>query len=127
MHEASIALAIIETLEEECKKHNCHILKKVKLRIGKATGVMTDALLFAFEASKPGTVAERAVLEIEEVPLRGFCNSCNIEFESSDGVFLLCPQCESAWVKCVSGRELEIIELEMEEQEDEGKGSPKHT
>jgi hydrogenase nickel incorporation protein HypA/HybF len=125
MHEASIAQAIIETLEEECKKHNGH-LKKVKLRIGRATGVMPDALSFAFEACRAGTVAERAGLEIEEVPLMGRCRQCKIEFISEDDVFLICPQCDSPWVDCISGRELEIIELELEE-EDEGQGSQKHT
>ncbi len=122
MHEASIAQAIIEALEEECQKHPGSHLQRVKLRIGMATGVMIDSLVFAFEAAKVGTVASRATLEIEEVPFKGRCNHCKLEFFSEDGIFLICPNCDSAFVETISGRELEISELELEE-ENEGQGS----
>jgi len=119
MHEASIAQAIIDTIEQECKRYSSVVLTKVKIRIGKATGVLPEALSFAFEASKKGTIAAKAVLEIVETPLKGRCQGCKIEFESTDGVFLVCPQCGKGWVDCISGRELEIIELEMEDLKDE--------
>ena len=37
---------------------------------------MPDSLLFAFEAMKVGTIAEKAVLTIEEIPVSGHCNGC---------------------------------------------------
>ncbi|MBX7103967.1 MAG: hydrogenase maturation nickel metallochaperone HypA [Gemmataceae bacterium] len=40
----------------------------IRLRLGEFAGVDVDALRFAFEALRPGTMAESAYLDIESVP-----------------------------------------------------------
>ena len=40
----------------------------IRLRIGALSGVVPEALEFAFEALRPGTLAEKAELAIESVP-----------------------------------------------------------
>ena len=41
--------------------------------------MVPDALAFAFEVLKEGTMAEGAKLEIEELPVRCYCRGCDRE------------------------------------------------
>jgi hydrogenase nickel incorporation protein HypA/HybF len=74
--------------------------------------VVPDALRFAFEAITRGGIAEKASLEIEEVPLRIRCHQCDEEFPVDDP-FMICPQCGAIAVEMIAGRELEIKSMEI--------------
>ncbi|MBF0327885.1 MAG: hydrogenase maturation nickel metallochaperone HypA [Nitrospirae bacterium] len=113
MHEVSIAEGLLATAVNECKKSGYGKIEKVSIKIGKASGVMPEALLFAFDAMKPDTIASEAVLDIEEVPLAGICLYCEKNFETEDSYLLCCPHCESSSFRVISGRELDITELEV--------------
>ena len=114
MHESGIALSLLEIIEQEALPYSGSKVVNVKLRIGKLSGVMPDALRFAFEALSIGGVAEGAFLDIEEVPLRIRCNKCG-KVSASDSLFMVCPHCKGIEVKIIEGRELEIKEMEIED------------
>lgn len=114
MHEVSIADSLLKIAVDECKKNGCRIILNVKVCIGKASGVMPEALLFAFDALKAETIAEGATLTIEEVPVAGRCTACNAEFTTPESYVLCCPQCGSSAYTLHAGRELDIKELEVE-------------
>jgi len=76
MHEASIASELLNIAINECSKNGYSKIQTIKVIIGRATGVMTDALLFAFDVLKEKTPAESANLIIEEIPVRGVCKDC---------------------------------------------------
>jgi len=63
MHELSIAQNIIEIISEQCIKNGYNRIESVNLRIGRASGIMSDALLFAFDAIKADSIARGAVLK----------------------------------------------------------------
>ena len=65
---------LLDIAIENCKKQGYKGIESIKVKIGKASGVMPDSLLFAFEAMKIGTMAEKAVLTIDEIPVSGYCN-----------------------------------------------------
>lgn len=114
MHEASIATELINIAVKECKKNGYSKVETIKVIVGKATGIMTDALLFAFNVLKEGTAAERATLIIEEVPVRGVCKECGNEFISSGNYLIFeCPSCGGLSVNLISGKELNIAEMEV--------------
>lgn len=113
MHEVSIAEGLLATAVNECKKSGYGSIEKVSIRIGKASGVMPEALLFAFDAMKSDTIANTAVLDIEEVPLAGICLTCEKDFKTEESYLLCCPHCDSSSFKIISGRELDITELEV--------------
>ncbi|NTU42770.1 MAG: hydrogenase maturation nickel metallochaperone HypA [Nitrospirales bacterium] len=113
MHEASIASSLLEIAVRECEGNGYKTIESVKVSIGKATGVLPEALLFAFEAMKTGTIAEKASLIIEEIPITGLCKSCNSEFRVDEKYVLCCPLCESASFTVTAGRELNITEMEV--------------
>src|ERR1700690_697161 len=94
MHELSIAESLLEIALENCRNQGFGRIGSIKVQVGKASGVMPDALLFGFNALKEGTVADQAVLEVEEVPLAGHCNDCGKDFVTEESYVLSCPHCD---------------------------------
>jgi len=114
MHEMSVAENILEIIERHAPVQDGARVKVIRLRIGELAGVVPESLRFCFEVASEGTVADGAELQIEKVPIVGQCKTCNAEFEVEDSVFI-CPRCESTGVELVSGSELDVVELELEE------------
>jgi hydrogenase nickel incorporation protein HypA/HybF len=81
--------------------------------VGKAAGILPDALLFAFDVAKAGTLASQAELIIEYVLLGGFCHECGAKFESEERYIYYCPDCKSNAIKITRGDEMEIIDMEV--------------
>ena len=115
MHEVSIAQGLLEIAIENCKKGGYKGIERIKVKIGKASGVLSDSLMFAFEAIKVDTIAEKAVLVIEEIPISGFCDGCKTRFTVDEAYVTACPNCGSLNLKIETGRELNIDEMEVTE------------
>ena len=113
MHEASIAISLIETVSDLCRQEGYCSIEKVRLKVGKASGILPDALLFAFDVAKAGTIAEKAELDIEFVLLGGVCCDCGSEFESEERYIFSCPACQSKTIKITRGDEMQIIDMEV--------------
>lgn len=113
MHEASIALGILDVIIEKCAAGSYNLIESVRVRIGRAAGVMPEALLFAFDAAKADTPAREAELHIDIVPLGGFCKDCRSDFEVEEAYVLECPLCGSGAFKIERGYEMEIVEMDV--------------
>lgn len=113
MHEVSIILNVLDIAEDHCRKEGYKRIDSIKLRIGKASGVLSDALHFAFEATKQETLAHNASLVIDEVPASGECRVCGVEFHTDEKYILCCPECGSVDFTLTGGRELDVVELEV--------------
>lgn len=113
MHEASIAVSVLEIASEKCKSKGYNKIDLIRLRIGRASGIMTDALLFALNAIKVDTIAEQARVIIDEVPVGGSCNVCKKDFNSPEIFVFSCPECGSKSFRITKGRELEIVDMEV--------------
>jgi len=111
VHEAAIAQSLLEIVKEQALLHGARRVSRVRVRVGALSGVVPEALTFAFEAMSKGGIAEGAVLEVEEVPSRIRCEDCGV-FEGTP--FLVCPNCGKL-AELLSGRELEIISMEIED------------
>jgi hydrogenase nickel incorporation protein HypA/HybF len=114
VHELSIALSILELAETACREGGHGRIEKIRIRVGRASGVLTDALQFCFEAAREGTAASGALLEIEEVPVGGTCSACG-EFSTEEKFVFACPCCGSADFTVSRGSELDIIDMEVED------------
>ena len=75
MHELSIMESALNLALEQARKNGAVRVHALRLRIGALSGVVPDALQFAFEALTPGTAAEGAELLIDNVPARFWCQS----------------------------------------------------
>ncbi len=113
MHEVSIALNVLEIVSEQCRKEGYNRINSINLRIGKASGIMPDALIFAFDAIKKDTIAENASLNIERNPVSGQCNDCNTEFTVDEEFVLNCPVCGGNSFNITTGREMDIIDMDV--------------
>lgn len=113
MHELSIAQNVLEIVTEQCARDGYSKIDSVNLKIGRASGIMPDALIFAFDAIKSDSIANDAVMHIEEVPVTGLCNDCSSSFVVQEEYILNCPVCGSSSFKIMSGREMDIIDMEV--------------
>ncbi|HTP05269.1 MAG TPA: hydrogenase maturation nickel metallochaperone HypA [Nitrospirota bacterium] len=114
MHEASIALSILDIVQSKCHEEGCNSVDSIRVRIGKAAGILPDSLIFAFDSAKDNTVAKNATLAIETVPVGGTCHDCKKEFTVEDVQYVFsCPLCGSKSFDITSGREMEIVDMEI--------------
>ena len=115
MHETSIALSLLNSLSELAEKERAKEVTKVRVRIGKLSGIVVDSFVFAFNALKPNyPKLGRAELLVEEVPSRYRCLDCGNEFEVETIYFPECTRCRSVNLKLISGEELEVVDVEIE-------------
>ncbi len=98
---------------QEAEKAGARRLVSIRLRIGTLSGVVPEALQFAFEALVPGTMAEGAQMSIERVNARYWCRDCQQEFAACD-LFADCPNCHTPSAELRAGREMEVASLEIE-------------
>ena len=110
MHELGISRNIVAIVSETA---NGRRVRRVTLEIGKLSGVMTDALLFCFDAVALGTVLEGAALEIREIEGRARCVACGAEFDVP--TLLEACGCGSRRLTHLAGEELNIATMELEE------------
>lgn len=114
MHEVSVVQALLDRVVEECLNNGYKSVRSVKVDIGRASGVVSDALFFAFDALKSDTIAKDASLTINEIDISGRCNDCNREFSSEETFVYECPFCSSWRFTIIKGKELNLIEIEVE-------------
>lgn len=113
MHEVSIALSLLDVVVNRCREEGYQAIDSVRIRVGKASGILPEAFTFALEAAKKDTIARDAEFVIELVPLGGFCNGCGRDFEMEGTYVLECPLCASPSFKIRKGYELEIVDMEV--------------
>jgi hydrogenase nickel incorporation protein HypA/HybF len=115
MHEISIAESIIDIAEANAREQNSCCIQVIKIRLGEFTTIAREALEFAFDVARQGTLAEDARLEIEIVPMVVHCVLCGSITEPVRAICLICPQCGLP-LKIVSGEELQVEYIEVESQ-----------
>ena len=113
MHELSIAMSILESLEEEVDQRGCGTIEAVHIKIGGLSGVVPDALRSAYELAAAQTPFANSRLVIEEVPVVIYCASCRGNRQIESPRWVCCPACHTPSSEVVSGRELEICALEL--------------
>jgi len=115
MHELSIALSIIELVQEEAARREDVNVRAIHVRLGVLSGVVKAALLSSYELARENTSLASCRLIIEEVPLVAFCSSCASPRPVASVQAFRCPVCGTPATDIVSGKELEISALELDE------------
>ncbi len=113
MHELSIAQSILDTVLEQAAEHGATRVTRVHLRIGRLTAIVQEALEMGFEALARDTVAQGARLTVDSVPWRTRCSSCTHEYRVDDDL-PTCPRCGHLGGETIAGRELQIVEMDVE-------------
>ena len=118
MHELSIAQSIVDIVQQTASSNGSGKVRTIRLRIGALSGVVVDSLEFCVTAITAGTDLEGVRLEIDNVPLRAQCRMCGQNFSVENNNFF-CPHCGSGECSVVSGRELQVSEIELEDDSEE--------
>ena len=108
MHELSITQSVVDAVTRRMGDAR---VQRVRLEVGKLSGLVPDAVRFCFEMVAAGTTCEGALVEIDEPCGHARCRTCGAVFDTAD-VLVLCA-CGSADVAVEGGRELRIREVEV--------------
>lgn len=113
MHEMSIAVELIDRLEELAAEHELVRIEAFTVRAGVLRGIVPEALDMAFAEAAKGTVAEGAKLKLEITPAKARCRLCGEKFAPTVDSFL-CPVCNQADVEILEGNEILLLSLDGE-------------
>jgi hydrogenase nickel incorporation protein HypA/HybF len=116
MHELALARALIEMVDDYAAQHRAERVARVNLRLGQLSAI-TRALHVSFAAASRGTSCEDARLDIETVPLRVHCHVCDAVKTPSGPYNFRCPDCGHSTPKVVSGREMQLVSIELDANE----------
>jgi hydrogenase nickel incorporation protein HypA/HybF len=112
MHEVGLMQDALTIAMEHAREAGAQHIERVRLRVGVGTGLAADSLELAFEIAARGTIAEGARLDLEEVPMRCYCERCDLEFTPGD-LFVACPKCHDFGVVVRHGYECELGSIEV--------------
>lgn len=112
MHEFSIVQNIIDTVIDSAKSNGVTKVHCVEIEVGQASGVIREALEFAWEAAIEGTLLKGATLKIIEKPLTVKCLSCGHRYDPCS-IYDSCPGCGDVHPEILSGNELKVIAIDV--------------
>lgn len=113
MHELSVAHAVVSTVIDALPAPDTRVLQ-VRLRIGELSGIVPQALEFAYDVAAQGTPLADAALVIERSPIVIDCPTCGDQPIGSAHDFR-CPVCRVPCGNVIGGKELEIVDITLDE------------
>lgn len=112
MHELSIASALVDQVCEHAAGSGAERVASVSIRMGALSGI-SRALHFCFPSASRGTLCEGAILHIDEVPLTVMCIHCEAVKAPAALYNFRCPDCGRPTPKVVTGREMQLVSIEL--------------
>ncbi len=115
MHEFAICEQLVATvLEELARMTPPKRLTCVRIAVGGMQQVVPESMEMAFDVLTQDTPAEGAKLEMRRTPVVLDCRKCGWHGEAKPNL-IRCGGCSSGDVQVVSGKELYLESLEVEE------------
>jgi len=118
MHEFSLCEGLVKAVLQELARLGTPSprLLKVMVRAGSLQNIVPENMEQAFLVLTRDTPAAGATLELRMPPTCCKCKNCGWQGEIA-GSFFVCPSCESISLEIVSGRELVLEGLKVEDNE----------
>jgi hydrogenase nickel incorporation protein HypA/HybF len=114
LHELSIAQALVDQVEEARTSNGGGRVIAVEVRIGTWRLVVPEILGGYYELLTRGTPLEGSRLEIESVAASAHCGKCGRVFPVQEA-WVVCPDCASLGATLLSGQELSLVGVELED------------
>lgn len=115
MHELSIARSLVRVCEDAAEEQRAVRVSRVYLRLGPLSGVVREALEFAYDYATDGTLLAGSELVVEPVPVVARCEPCARDVEPAAPNRLRCPHCDEPTPTILSGRELLVRAIDYDE------------
>lgn len=112
MHEVSLMESVADLAISRARGVGASRIHQLQLEVGEFSGVVIEALEFAFEVVAVGTILEGATLAISSVRAACFCASCQTLFHPPDWT-CECPVCSRLSADIRRGKTLELISIEV--------------
>jgi len=112
MHELSICQSLINQVENIAHERNAQQVSLIVIGMGPLSGVEAQLLKNAYPIASAGTIAAKAKLVIEYLPIKVKCNECGCESDATPNK-LICKQCGNWQTSLVSGDELLLMSVEL--------------
>jgi hydrogenase nickel incorporation protein HypA/HybF len=112
MHEVGLMQEALRIALTHAERNDAARIHALTLRVGQLAGVDMDALRLAFQAVRPDTIADGAVLNLEEMPVRCWCAECHCLFEPANREYR-CPKCKRLSAEIRQGREFDVVAVEV--------------
>ena len=114
MHELSVAHAVVSTVVDALPPDTPRVLE-VHVRIGALSGVVPEALAFAYDVAAEGTLLSDAALHVERTPVVVHCAPCEEDVTLEGTTDFRCPACGAPSGDVRSGKELEVVRVVLDE------------
>ena len=112
MHEFAVCQDMLHQIESIAAEQQAAAVDMVTVRIGPLSGIEAHLLTQAFPLAAAGTIAEKAELIVEALPIKVKCQSCGAETEAKPNR-LVCGQCGDYHTQLLSGDEMLLASLEL--------------
>ena len=113
MHELAVCQSLLREIERVASVHGATEVSRIEIAVGPLSGIEAPLLDRAFSIARIGTLAGRAELEIEEMPIIVWCAACQTESKAVTANALLCARCGTWQVDVRSGDELILTQVEL--------------
>jgi hydrogenase nickel incorporation protein HypA/HybF len=111
MHELALARGLLAAVERNLAPADARVVR-VRVLAGAASGVVPDALCFAFRVLAEGTRADGAKITVRTAAARALCVNCQETFEFHS-LLGNCPRCERLGGELITGDELTLEAIEV--------------
>jgi hydrogenase nickel incorporation protein HypA/HybF len=109
----SLAESVREIVDDTARANGARRVGVVRLEIGALAQVEVEAMRFAFDVVKRGSLADDALLEIVETPGTAWCMRCSavvtIERRGEP-----CPACASHQLQVTGGDRMRVLDIQIE-------------
>ncbi len=112
MHEFAVCQDMLTQIESIAAEQQAAAVDMVTVRIGPLSGIEAHLLKQAFPLAAAGTVAEKAELIVEELPIKVKCQLCGAETEAKANR-LICGECGDYHTQLLSGDEMLLASVEL--------------
>lgn len=112
MHEFAVCQDMLTQIKSIAAEQQAAAVDIVTVRIGPLSGIEAHLLKQAFPLAAAGTVAEKAELIVEELPIKVQCQLCGAETEAKANR-LICGQCGDYHTQLISGDEMLLASVEL--------------
>ncbi len=112
MHELSLMEDTLALAMEQAAQAGATRVHRLLLRVGDQSGVVPEALQFAFDALGPTVLGEGVRLDIERVPVVCWCSQCHDSFQPNEIIYA-CPVCDRLSDEVRQGKEIELASMEV--------------
>ena len=113
MHELSIARSIVEIAAQAVRNAGAEKTITVHVRIGALSAIAPVALEFSYDVAARDTALANSRLVVELVPATVSCPICKVDTELTTPTIFECGICGTPTGDVRSGRELEVVSVEV--------------